>query len=108
MRAVKRRLFPILSALSLLLFIATAGLWLRAALCMDFLRWETPSSYLYVMSNRYGCALSLGWGGSLERPRSFSWTSGPSQPMRSRADTVARDDRYFFLIGGVSFHPLGG
>jgi hypothetical protein len=104
---VKRRLFTILSAVSLLLFIATAGVWLRAALCMDFLRWETPSSCLYVISNRYGCALSFGWGGSLERPRPFSWTSGPSQPIRSRADTDDRDDPYFFLIGGVSFHPLG-
>ena len=61
-RAVKRRLFTILSALSLLLCVAVCVLWVRSLIVGDTFRWhfcEDEGDYTLWVQN----TVKVGWGG---------------------------------------------
>jgi hypothetical protein len=65
-RAVKRRLFTILSALSLLLFVAVVGLWVRSYILTDRVQWQGHRHRVTDIEVESGRGwIGMRWRGSL-------------------------------------------
>jgi hypothetical protein len=85
---MKRRLFSILSVLSLLLFAAVCVLWVRTTVVQDYVGYEakpTTGTRIYGLASRH----SLLWIGRMDDPAAtaggegFYWrTSPPSMAVR--------------------------
>ena len=107
-----RRLFNLLTALSLLLCVAVAVLWVRTYWVRDQMRWATESgSYVQVNTDSgwVGCTLcdetgfaGLEWTGGSD-PVRFPTGALPDPAQRQRFDT---DERILWFVKSSLDHGL--
>jgi hypothetical protein len=82
-----RRLFTILSALSLLLFVVVVALWVRTTVVQDYIGFEASpptGTRIYGIASRHG----LLWVGRMDDPSAetsagthgYYWRTSPSSP----------------------------
>ena len=90
---MKRRLFAILSALSLLLCVAAVVLWVRSYFRADsYYRGAEDGTQVYVESGRGFVSVTRSWVNPANSPKGTKWASKekPSYPMWGRPATVAQ------------------
>jgi hypothetical protein len=102
MKRSRQRIFSAATALSLILSVASAMLWLRNHFVEDTVVWDSAGS-AYVVSAFHGTVgYYVRWGATIYNPRRLSWLRTPPKPMPeiSRSPSVRI---VFFGLGGLLF-----
>jgi hypothetical protein len=102
MKRSRQRIFRAAAALSLVLLVASAMLWLRNHFVEDTVVWDSAGS-AHVMATFQGTVgYYVRWGATVSNPRRLSWLRTPQKPMPEilRSPSVRI---IFFGLGGLIF-----
>jgi len=100
-----RKLLPILTSISLSLFVMFALLWVRGLFVADFIIWaETSTSSNFFVSAHGGLGVWISWAATVNSPRGFLWQTDSLTPLKSTSEVEVKGKHYFFGIGGFTIH----